>query len=256
VPGEMYLTWYNGNDWYRDHAMLQVATADERFISLGYFNRGVDGNVYYHDDLWADVRGPGWGGDTTMHWAKVALTDPDVNETASTDRLDVLTTQAEESHEAFENLNDALNELARQQSWCGEYERTMDAIGMRHRRSGGRTPYDPDNMLDQTPPRHAYDIQYDVEVTITDDSPSYRIVSALESDYYASGVSEIRFDTTVTVTINGVIAEDEEAAENSVTQSQIEDELDNIISGEFEINDYSHSNTAEDDDFDWDDYDN
>jgi hypothetical protein len=255
VPGEMYLTWYNGNDWYRDHAMLQVATADERLVSLGYFNRGVDGNVYYHDDIWADVRGPGWGADTTMHWAKVAMTDPDVNETTSTERAGVLTTQAEESHEAFENLNDALNELARQQSWCGEYERTMDAIGMRHRRSGGRVPFDPDNLTDAPTERHAYDVEFTVDVTIRDDSPSYRVTNMLESEYSAYSVSELRFDASINVTVRGIVADNEEQAEESVTQSQISDELDGMIEGEFEINDYSHSDTNEDTDFDWDEYD-
>ncbi len=255
VPGEMYLTWYNGNDWYRDHAMLQVAASGERFMSLGYFNRGVDGNVYYHDDLWADVRGPGWGADTTMHWAKVAMTDPDVNETSSTARAEVLTTQAEESHEAFEDLNDALNELARQQSWCGEYERTMESIGMRHRRSGPRLPFDPDNMQDRTPPRHAYDIEYSVEVTISDDSPSYRVTNMMESEYGAYSVSELRFDATMNVTLRGIVADNEEDALNSITQSMIESEVEGMVDGSVEVNDYAHSDTNEDTDFDWDEYD-
>lgn len=257
IDNEMYLTWFNATPWYDDHAVVQVWNAEaQRFMVLGYFNRGTDQNVYYHDDVYHDVRQAAFGAaDREMHWARMGWEEPPAADSA-TERLEAMVEESRAAHESFEDLNDALNVLAREQSWCGEYERTMDFIGMRSRTHGGpRRPYDPENLLETPPERHAYDLQYTVDVTITDDSPGNRVTSALEYEYDAYTVSEVRFDASITVTITGVVAEDEDAAEELVTQSMIEAELDNLISAEFEINDYSHSDTSEDDDFDWDDYD-
>jgi hypothetical protein len=256
VPGELYLTWYEGTNWYDDHVMVQVAISETHMAPVGYYNRGVDNAVYYHDDIYYEVRGPAWAAPTDIHWAKLGLESPDPATDADI-RVSNLLTIAEESHESFENLNDALNELAEDEGWCSEYERTMQSIQMRDRRSGPRAPFDRGNIgAPPRPDRHAYDIQYDVEVTVTDDSPGYRITNAIESEHGLAGVSELRFDATLTVTISGVVAEDEDSAENMVSQSQITDEVESMLSDvEFELNDYSHSDTSEDTDFDWEEYD-
>lgn len=255
VPGDLYLTWFAGRDYYDDHVFVQVALDGDVLTPVGYFNRGTDGRVYYNDDPYSTPPVSRFGSNADMHWAKLALEVPEVAPDADARRTAIIE-EATVAHEAFEDLNDALNDLARYQSWCSEYERTMQFIGMRDRRNGTRGPFDVDNVgaIGNTE-RHAWDVQYDVEVTITDDSLSYRVSNMLESEYGASSVSDLRFDATISVTINGIVAEDEDAAENMVSRSQIEDELDNMLEGEFEINDYSHSDTTEDTDFDWDEYD-
>lgn len=256
VRGEMYLTWYDGTTWYDDHAMVQVAVSDERLVPVGYYNRGVDSAVYFHDDLYYDERRPGFGAPTSRHWAKLGWESPASADDAE-ERKSRLLTQAEESHEAFENLNDALNNMAEDEGWCSEYERTMQEIGMRDRRSGPRRPFDPGMVgAPAQPERHAYDVQYDVEVTITDDAPSHRVTGIIESEYGLYSVSELRFDANLTVTISGVVADSADDAENLVSQFQIEEEVGSMLGdASFELNDYSHSDTSEDHNFDWEEYD-
>jgi hypothetical protein len=256
VPGEMYLTWYDGTSWYDDHAMVQVAISETHMTPVGYYNRGVDNAVYYHDDIYYEVRGPDWAAPTDIHWAKLGLESPDPA-TDADERVARLLTIAEESHESFENLNDALNNLAEDEGWCSEYERTMQSIQMRDRRSGPRAPFDRGNIgAPPRPDRHAYDVQYDVEVTVTDDSPAHRITNVIEGEFGLYSVSELRFDATMAVTVSGIVAENEDEAESMVSQSQITDEVESMLGdASFELNDYSHSNTSEDTNFDWEEYD-
>lgn len=255
VEGELYLTWYEGHDYYDDHVHVQVAGAGDQLIPVGYFNRGVNGSIYYTDDVYTTAHFPATRDVPVMHWAKLALTTT-TPATDAAERRENLITQATASHEAFEDLNDALNDLARYQSWCGEYERTMQYIGMRDRRSGGRQPFNIHEIGElMRGERHAYNVSYDVEVTITDESPGYRVSERMEMEYGVSNINSVRFDATVTVTVYGIVAENEEEAENQVTRSQIDDELENQIDGSYEMNDYEHSETVEDTDFDWDNYD-
>jgi hypothetical protein len=248
--GEMYLTWYPNRDYYNDHVFVQVYHGGERFAPVGYFNRGRDGRVYYTDDVFSVPPMP--AGERNIQWAKLAMEVPDESPEA-TAREAALVEQARASHEAFEDLNDALNEMAEEQSWCSEYERTMQYIQMRDRRSGNRQPYDPGNPL-ATTQRRAWDLEYTVDISVESDDPGYRVIDRLDSEY---GVAlqnvSLTFTASVSVTVTQVAATAEEA-EDMVGSPEIEERLSEMFDGSFSMDDWTHNDTSENTDFDWDEW--
>jgi hypothetical protein len=150
-------------------------------------------------------------------------------------------------------LNDALNEMAEEQSWCSEYERTMQYIQMRDRRSGNRQPYDPGNPVAPVS-RRAWDMEYTVDISVEDDSPGYRIIDRLDSEYSVAlqNVS-LTFTASVSVTVTQVAATAEEA-EESVGSAEIEERLSEMFDGSFSMDDWTHNDTSENTDFDWDEW--
>jgi hypothetical protein len=248
--GETYLTWYTNRDYYNDHVFVQVYGGGDLFTPVGYFNRGRDGRVYFTDDVFSVPPMPAM--DRNIQWAKLAMEVPEESPEAEA-RATLLVEQARASHEAFEDLNDALNEMAEEQSWCSEYERTMQYIQMRDRRSGNRQPYDPGNPVAPVS-RRAWDMEYTVDISVEDDSPGYRIIDRLDSEYSVAlqNVS-LTFTASVSVTVTQVAATAEEA-EESVGSAEIEERLSEMFDGSFSMDDWTHNDTSENTDFDWDEW--
>jgi hypothetical protein len=188
------------------------------------------------------------------HWVKLALTAPD-EATDADERAQRLLELRETEFNRFEDLNDRLNVLARNQSWCGEYERTMEAIGMRHRRGSARMVFDPDGEPTIGQTRHAWQIEISVDFTGEIESVRSGLEGEIESAAYFNGsVSNVRFDASTSITISGIVADDEDSARDMIGSAEVENEMDNIGISYSDIDDWTINSVEEDTDYDWDDY--
>ena len=241
--GGMYLTWYDGGtDWFTDHVMVHSYYGE--FNTIGYFHRGLDGEVRHVTDSWVSPSTRG-----TKHWAKLALTSAEPNTETEAARLATLQERLLSTHDNFEALNTRLNELADSEGWCSEYERVMETIGMRNRRQRDELPYGGEIRTDR-----AYNIEVNVDFAGEIDYPRGTLESAIERDGNFSGsVGTVTFNASTTVTLYGVIADDEDAARELIYTARIEEEFDNLGITYSEITDWSITDVDEDEDYDWND---
>lgn len=250
VVGEMYLTWHADSTSSRNITNVQQwadGNSGPGWVYVGHFTRAVDRDpvVRFTADLWGD------GGDTDrsdFHWAKLALEQHVPDAEVEAERVARLEQQLADEHEAFEDLNDALNDLARTQSWCGEYERTMAHIQMRGRNQ------DRLELGDEIGTRHAYDVDVSVEFDGEIDYVRSGLESALEAAADFSGsVSSVRFTATANITVYGIVADSEDEARDQIDRELIDQNMGGIEYSE--IIDWTIQDSREDEDFDWDSYD-
>lgn len=139
---------------------------------------------------------------------------------------DALREYIRDMDEKWEALNEALNERAEQEAWCGEYERAVTPLGFTGRHAG----------------RHCYDMSVDVDVEST--------VSSLSSDFDDQWASEIgtglsvsasravvRYEVSLTVHVCD--QENSADAEQEVTAARLREELDGALDSSYEILDFT-----------------
>jgi hypothetical protein len=165
-----------------------------------------------------------------MVWAKAVVAEPTPYGLSTPESIRTTTQQR---INGFESFNDALNDLARTQSWCGEYERVMGEVGMRSRRSGRIRLY--------------ADVIVDLNVEV--DSPRYQVSNVLESDYEVDSVSNLRFDARVTVPVEFVLDRDLEYddgydedldADDYISSSMVSDAVESRVGNlSYTVEDYT-----------------
>jgi hypothetical protein len=131
----------------------------------------------------------------------------------------------------------------------------MEAIGMRHRRGSARMVFDPDGEPTIGQTRHAWQIEISVDFTGEIESVRSGLEGEIESAAYFNGsVSNVRFDASTSITISGIVADDEDSARDMIGSAEVENEMDNIGISYSDIDDWTINSVEEDTDYDWDDY--
>lgn len=159
VPGGLYLVWADRGEVWNDTRMTYLATVTQPaeagvqpdFTVLGYWMRNTAGGTPYHADYY-----------TTLHsndvdqkllvWAELKPVALDLDLEATTGPV---WNKKSEELQAFEELNEALNELADDNDWCSDYESIIEPLGMTGRNKDKN-----------------YTVDVDVDFTFTDEDPS------------------------------------------------------------------------------------
>jgi hypothetical protein len=177
-----------------------------------------------------------------MVWAKATM--PEVRPNTRARSAEEVRAETAQRVEGFEQFNVALNEFADRMDWCGDYEEAVSRIGMKGRR-------------DNHPAQVRLTAIVTVTVEITDDSPSYRIDSAFQSEYDVSEVTSLTATVTSTTRVEFVVDWDTNYsdgwdsdldASDFITGSEVEDSLDGRISGSWTLEDWSVDEVTESED--------
>lgn len=257
VPGVAYIAWDTADLGFRRISIVGYAETRHRetIQPVGYLSRNRDDSLpgTFTNDLYTNMINTSRGG--APQWVELGSLPHTENEDAESERVAEILALRRTEFNDFESLNDALNDLAEEQSWCGEYEETMSRIGMRSRRSSTPLTFQPGTPIQTVSNRHAYDIEVEVDFTRQTDYINSTIESALESSSNFNGsVSSITFSARTTMTINGVVADDDQSARDSIDLSQVENAMDEAGVEYDDIDDWNIEDVTEDDDFDWDNY--
>lgn len=172
-------------------------------------------------------------GDTeTLKWVEVATAKP---EPAAPDvqqgRRSSLRMTLDRLATGFSDLNEAMNEVAEEQSWCSEYEDIVRPLGFEGRESQKRD----------------YNVEVKVSFTLEDESPSSRVDSYLNSAYgidVSADYVEIKGSVTFTIRASEMSGEDD--ARDYVDTETVQEELDSLTSASVSIEDWSIEGVYED----------
>lgn len=237
-----------------DGRAVQVTEFEDYTLYVGY---SADQFENVRGTLWFGMKMPGrdellhwgrwqnlYGGSTLtpeftdtrpddMVWAKAVVATPNAP-AHSLITAQSLNTTTQNRIDGFEAFNDALNELARQQSWCGEYERVMGEIGMRSRRARKLRLY----------------VDVNVDLSAEVESPRYQIANTLESEFSVDSVSNLRFDARVAVQVPFIVDRDDDYddgydddldADDYIDSSMVSDQVEAAVGGylSYEVEDWS-----------------
>jgi hypothetical protein len=237
VIGRDYLLWDTDNPLYRE---LRLATftgpanpedATTGFICTGaYYNFTSDAEEMLFSSSARDIPTRG-----RLAWAELALVrhEPDADERiAAQATADRLRREARELGTKYEEFNEALNQLAKEKSWCGEYEDIITPLDMRGRNRN-------------------YDVEVSVNFSFDLDSPSSRVDSAISTDIGMTiEASSLRVSASLTVTINNVECNgDTDNMSEYISTSDVEEAVDNMLSGvsSVDVDDWSVEDWSESD---------
>lgn len=150
----------------------------------------------------------------TLHWAELALADAEpADADAATALRAELRRKLSAAESEWESFDEALNELATDKGWCEEFEEIVKPFGL-----SGRTS--------------RYDVEVEVSFTLEDDSPSADMDERLSNQYGLTLEStSITIEAKATITLYGLTLRDPGSASDDISTSDVEDALDNQISG-------------------------
>lgn len=271
VAGETYLAY--DPDGHRTYTC--VADHNRNLQCFGYIDRYGDYIQDYYQSV--AIGTPGWHHVKMVHEPVVVA--PDLQPTR--ERVLEVKRQVREERVQFRNFTVALNELAREMDWCGEYEETVRRIGILGPDAGRRTPVPEVPELDangdflpeepvQRILKFAWDFTVRVDADFEIDSPSGYVDDRIGNDLGITvSTSNLRFSSSTTVSLPTIEVEvdvtevtdrGEDAARDMIDSSMISDALDDSISNGSveEITDWSVEDstdvTDEQDWYDEDDY--
>lgn len=224
VVGQTYAVL--GEEGYTDYAAVRVS--DDTWYRIGNLTRwGFE--TEYSQHLPFEPR----------RWAAMyeytIPTDPGEQQNTVT-RLNA---ETERLNEQFTGFIEALNEMKIGHGWCGEYEEVMERGGM---------------SVVVPPQQHAYDIDVRVTFDFTGNPSSARLDEVMgdEWDIDNCDISEVTFTAQKTVTIEGVVAEDEEGARVQIDGERVREELDSTLDFEADnITGWHITNIDEDENYDF-----
>jgi len=135
APGGMYLVWVAGREWtdtrlsYLGMALSPAAEGEQPgFVYSGSW-RWRNGRPEFNVDAWTS--GPSVERDTeSLNWVEMQPVNAATNTAVMPDSF--RSTAAAEA-QSFEELNEALNELADDHDWCSDYESVIEPLGMNGR---------------------------------------------------------------------------------------------------------------------------
>lgn len=252
VPGKMYLLIPKQGGLSGELTRIATATP-EGFVVSGY----IDG---YHD--FGRARGheliPAGG-----EWDHVEMQTTTPERTVDPAGVVLYKRRLHEAKVQYRNWQVALNDLAEEHDWCGEYESAVHRAGVMDRglRRGDDVPAVPDidENGDEIEPelptlRRLYEFDVSFDATFEIDSPSGRIDDAIS---YAIDVtvstSAMRFDGSGTVRVGPISAEGtdleemEREARDQIDSSMVEDAISNILS-EADLNEVTNFSAGDADD--------
>jgi hypothetical protein len=220
-----YLVWTDGETVTRvGTALLEPGTGDWIFYTHTALVRTEGGFSRRMQPM--RIRADADG----VFWAEARAERPIA--TLKRDRVHELQQQLAAENDAFTELNDNLNELADSWGCCPDYEAVIVPLGLFGR-----------NI------KRDYDVTVRVTVKYTDPSPSVEADRKLEDMYGLRRMeaTEVTFTGTfeITVSVGGV--PDESEAKDAVTRSDVRNVLDEELSGEYELEDWSAESAVESD---------
>jgi hypothetical protein len=197
-------------------------------------------------------------------WAEAAPSDrvTPISEELAAARIAELRAELRQDRLDFRSFRVALNDLATESSWCSEYEETMRRLGMMTERQTRRSPLaeigedgeelEPENQDF----RKAWKVEVSYSVTIRDSSPSGSTDRHLTDEYGINvDSSDLRFDTSGTVYVDGIITEDEvddeDTAMEMVDSTMVEDAIRNQLERGYvdDLLSWDADSAEEDDDY-------
>ncbi len=157
----------------------------------------------------------------------VPLTDDQMD--SSVERMQELRRELTAEQAWFSEFSDGLNELAERHGWCGQYDDIVRDLGMPGR-------------------ERDYWVEVQAGCTVTDNNPSGRLDTLLE-EHYGAAFETTRVEMTgkVTVRINGITAAGSDDAQNHVNRDDVKRALDDMFSGNVELDDWEVEDSGEED---------
>jgi hypothetical protein len=223
-PGKLYLVWANRAEaWDTDTRITYLAyqsddTAEgaNQFGYIGAYSSS-GGTVAFVNDTYLTPNGDDRD---VLQWAELALTAPEKDAEALPATWHDLASSEET---AFEELNEAMNELADDQRWCSDYEDIVTALGMTGRNAD-------------------YCVEVDVTFTFEDQNPpgEFDERAAERHDLYGMTITSARYTANARVSIY-VSDTTEQGARDYVDSNEIEEHLSNAMShaSDIDVDDYS-----------------
>ena len=168
----------------------------------------------------------------TLKWVEVATVKPELaDDEAQQARRSALRISLNQLATGFSDLNEAMNEVAEEQSWCSEYEDIVRPLGFEGRESQKRD----------------YNVEVKVTFTLEDESPSSRVDSYLNSAYGIDVSADyVEIKGTVTFTIRASEMSSQDDARDYVDTDTVQEELDNLTSASVNVEDWSIEGVYED----------
>jgi len=231
VPGEVYLVWSEGGD---DNSPTFIATYVGQFDGTRLFATFAYAIRPPTEDGGVDIRTT-----TSQHtfedrvWVKarfdtVPLTEDQLEGTV--DRAQELLRELKAEEAWFNEFDEALNSMADGHGWCGTYDDIVRAVGLSGREK-------------------EYWVEVEANCTVTDTNPSSRLDDLLGEHYGNSIVtSSVTFTAKVTVRVGGITASDHEDAHARVQRDDVMTELNSMLSGDVELDDWEIKDSGEEDD--------
>ena len=204
VQGEHYVLW-NANS--QNVAFLGVFVGGSVMNSFTQLDR-TDGGIRAENRfaaLYTNLEDLRWAPARRKQAERKDPTDEEQRAAIATLRDTLAEKQARLSA-----LNEALNEKAKEQNWCSEYEGVIEPLGLEPREQN-----------------KDWDVEVEVEFRLTDNSPSSQMDERLDSEYGIAIVSssvEVYGKATVTVRVEDQPDDDDEISE-SIDTDMVENAL-------------------------------
>lgn len=252
VAGENYLAY--DPDGTRTYTC--VADSNLALQCFGYIDRYGD----YVQDYYQSVtpQSTGWHHVKMVH--EPVIVDPSAQPTH--EQVLEVKQQVRAERVQFRNLTVALNQLARDMDWCGEYEETVQRIGILPEGMTRRSPVPEVPELDENGDflpdepvqrilKFAWDFRVNVDADFEVDSPSSYVDSRIGDDLGITvSTSSLRFSASTTVSLPTIEVEvdvtevsdrGEDAARDQITSDMIDEALsDEVNNGSVEeVTDWS-----------------
>lgn len=253
--GVMYLMWTNHASYENTTAVRQAGsgtTGVEAGLRETHSIGAIVRSFAWNDDqarirFSSDLYSPNFSnpGEREIKWAKLAW--PEVAKAdaeVEAEMIGVLQEKLIAEHEAFEDINDALNDFAEEQGWCPEYERAVEPHGLRGRNQD-RAPYGEEPRLREREYRVSVTVDFNGEV----ESAGSNLENALGSaaNAYGASIRNVTFDASYTVSfmMTGISEDD---VRDRVDSGDIENALDNEGVSYTSLNDWSIDEVEEEED--------
>jgi hypothetical protein len=160
-------------------------------------------------------------------FATVPLTEAQLETT--TERMQELRRELSTEQAWFSEFSDAMNELAEGHGWCGTYDDIVRDIGMPGREKD-------------------YWVEVSANCTITDNSPSSRLDSLQEGHYGGTiETTSVSFSGKVIVRVSSITATSDSEAQSRVDRDDVRSALDEMFSGDVELDDWEVKDSGEED---------
>lgn len=165
-----------------------------------------------------------------MEWVKADAKDSRPESAVEDGVRENLEAQLLVERTEYTRLRTDLNEVAREQGWCSDYDAIVQMVGM-----PGRNQDDPDAIEDEDsePTNYDWTVSITAEVSFTDSSPNSRIDDAMAEDYEVSRFVTGSISGTATVEFEMTV--DEEPNEESVRDYVDSSEVSNWMNNNLDI---------------------
>lgn len=159
-------------------------------------------------------------------WAKIRMRRRSVQVPTNEILLESQRQQLRDEVTKWQEMNEALNEMATDKGHCSDYDAIVTAVGME-------------------PRNRKYDIEVTATVEWTDESPSSRLDTALTNEYDGLNIEATSITVTakVIVTIYEQEGSDGDAAGANIASSDVEDKLDGELPSGYSLIDWEVSDS-------------